>query len=312
MIRYSSVFLFFFIAIKCIAQFPERSDHSDLIQGAIDVHIHSSPDIFDRSLTDIQVAELSRDYGLKAIVIKNHVSSTSGRVELVNQLVSGIDVYGGVVLNKAVGGINPEAVRSMAGISPQYGKFVWFPTFDAAGHKEALSQEGEGISILDRGKLSAETLEILALIKANDLVLATGHLASNEIEKLVEEAHRMGISKILITHGLSDSPNLSMVQLKQLSQLGAKIELTYLSYLTGPQSHLTFLQNGKNVSVEEMVNAIQSVGFEHFIISSDLGQSGNPIPPDGLKQFIRLLLDAGITPEQIKTMLHRNPSGLLE
>ena len=63
---------------------------------------------------DLEVARISKRYGLANVVIKNHVSSTAGRAELVNKIVKGISVYGGIVLNHSVGDINPSAVESMA------------------------------------------------------------------------------------------------------------------------------------------------------------------------------------------------------
>ena len=60
------------------------------------------------------------------------------------------------------------------------------------------------------------------------------------------------------------------------------------------------------------VEAIQAVGPEHVIISSDLGQPMNPIHTDGITAFIQRLLAAGFTQEQIDWMSKRNPAVLLE
>ena len=44
---------------------------------------------------------------MKAVVLKCHHGYTSDRAYFVRKAVPGIGVYGGVVLNNAVGGINP-------------------------------------------------------------------------------------------------------------------------------------------------------------------------------------------------------------
>lgn len=80
------------------------------IEGAIDFHVHSSPDVFGRSMDDIEVARLAKHKGMRAIVLKNHVTSTADRAMIVNQVVPGIEVFGGIVLNRAVGGVNVHAV----------------------------------------------------------------------------------------------------------------------------------------------------------------------------------------------------------
>lgn len=292
------------------AQYPEKSPHKDLLKGAVDFHIHSGPDIFDRSVTDFEVAALAEKAGMSAIVLKNHISSTAARAALVNSQFSNIRVYGGVALNKAVGGVNPEAVEWMCRLSPEYGKVVFFPTFDAAHHKSVFQIPGEGLQILKDGKLSPETKEILRIIARENLILATGHISPEEIQELVSEAKRMDIKKIVINHPFSEAPGLSMSQMKELAGMGAILELTYLSYLSGPQAPLGFLKGSKHISIEMMVEAIRSIGAEHFILSSDLGQSGNPTPPDGLKNFAILLMDAGISKEEIVMMIKTNPMKL--
>jgi len=307
----STLVSIFTLFVATHAQYPGKNEYKELLNGAVDMHIHSAPDAFDRSLNDIDLARLAKKEGFRAVVIKNHVSSTAGRAELVNSEVSGIRVYGGIALNRAVGGINPEAVSWMTRMSPEYGKMVWFPTFDAAHHKKQYEQEGDGITILAKGKLKPEVLEVLKIIKDNDLILATGHLSPGEVKELVDKAREMDIQKIMVTHAIADTPEMGMQQMKELAAQGAFIELTYLSYLSGPQAPLAFLQASKHVSIEQMKQVIKELGAEHVIISTDLGQSGNAIAPDGLKNFVKLLIAAGISEQEIATMIKQNPYKLL-
>ncbi len=314
MIRRILIFLFAIAGMSLVSygQFPEANNFDYLLKGSIDLHIHSSPDMFGRSVNDLQAAQLAKSQGMKAIVLKNHVSSTAGRAVLVNEVVDGIDTYGGIVLNRAVGGINPEAVRSMARLSPKYGKMVWFPTFDAQAHKRVFGVEGEGLTIMDNGKLIDEAEEVLQIILEHNLILATGHLSPEEVDLLTHRAHEIGIRNVLITHPHAEAPGLSLDQMQKLARLGAQIELAYLSYLKNPESHLSHLQSGKHVSVEQMVNTIHTVGADHVILTSDLGQSGNPVPTDGLIQFINLLINNGVTPDEIKKMVKDNPGSFFE
>lgn len=306
------LFLFTFIFVfRCeiyFSQTLQKKEIEDILEGAIDFHVHSSPDVSARSLNDFEVAELAQKNHFKAIVIKSHVSCTVGRVVLVNLKVKNIRVFGGVVLNKAVGGINPDAVEVMYKMSPQYGKVVWFPTIDAAFYKQQHNQAGEGLTVLKDDTLSAETMQVLNIIARDSLVLATGHLSSKEIMLLVPEAKKSGVNKILITHAMAVAPGLSLSQMKQLVKWGAIFELTYLSAL--PDKNAA----GKttNVTMEAMVNAIKQIGASHFILSSDLGQVGNPLPPVGLKIFVNNFLRIGISADEIKLMIKTNPAELLE
>ena len=45
--------------------------------------------------------------------------------------VPGLEVFGGINLSRAVGGINPAAVEEMAKITGGFGRIVWMPTSDA-------------------------------------------------------------------------------------------------------------------------------------------------------------------------------------
>lgn len=76
----------------------------DLMKGAVDLHIHSAPSLFPRLVDHVEAAEWARRYGMRAVVIKEHHGYTSDRMYFVRKLISGIEVYGGVVLNNAVGG----------------------------------------------------------------------------------------------------------------------------------------------------------------------------------------------------------------
>ena len=84
-------------------------DHDPDLAGVIDLHAHSGPDpeFRPRLLNDIDLARLARRKGMRAIVLKNHYTASADRAELVMEEVGGIEVFGAVVLNRAVGGQTP-------------------------------------------------------------------------------------------------------------------------------------------------------------------------------------------------------------
>src|SRR5215204_7625647 len=118
--------------------FPPPPPKVSPAAGVIDMHVHSHPDVFGRSMDDIDVATLAKAKGMRGIVLKNHVVTTADRAALVMKVVPGIEVWGGIVLNKAVGGINPAAVEWMHRIYGGRGKIVWLPTFDSDKHVKTL------------------------------------------------------------------------------------------------------------------------------------------------------------------------------
>jgi hypothetical protein len=108
--------------------------------GVIDFHVHSHPDVFGRNMDDIDIAQLAKARGMRGIVLKNHVSETASRAALVTKVVPGVEVFGGIVLNKAVGGVNPDAVEWMHRVYGGRGKVVWLPTFESDKHVKTLSK----------------------------------------------------------------------------------------------------------------------------------------------------------------------------
>ena len=118
--------------------FPPPPPKVSPAAGVIDMHVHPDPDVFGRSLTDVEMATIARRKGMRGIVLKNHVVTTADRAALAMQQVPGIDVWGGIVLNSSVGGVNPAAVEWMHRMSGGRGKMVWLPTFDSDKHVKTL------------------------------------------------------------------------------------------------------------------------------------------------------------------------------
>ena len=85
------------------------------MKGVCDMHVHTNPDLRLRAYDDFELADAAVRVGARAIVIKTHLGFTVNRAYLTNQYVkkvygenTGFTMYGGVVMNKVIGGINPE------------------------------------------------------------------------------------------------------------------------------------------------------------------------------------------------------------
>lgn len=105
----------------------------DILKGAYDMHIHTSPDVSPRKSTDLEIAEEWKTAGMKGGVVKCHFADTTGRAAILSALYPDLKIYGGLVLNRQAGGINPDAVERMAQAS---GKYVWFPTMDSLAYRK--------------------------------------------------------------------------------------------------------------------------------------------------------------------------------
>jgi predicted metal-dependent TIM-barrel fold hydrolase len=116
---------------------------------------------------------------------------------------------------------------------------------------------------------------------------------------------------MVVTHAMATVPGLSIDQMKEAAALGAKLEHVYLNVIMGPSAPFGWMRHWKEVSTKDMAEAIRSIGAEHFILSSDLGQNGNAIHPDGYKLLVAGLKDEGISQAEIDKMMKTNPAELL-
>ncbi|MGE5254222.1 MAG: DUF6282 family protein [Planctomycetaceae bacterium] len=301
------------VAQNAMAQMPTLVAANPLV-GTIDMHVHAGPDTASRSVNDFELAQKAKAMGMRGVVTKNHEFITNDRAYLVRQVIPGIEVFGGITLNESVGGINPEAVDLMIKFTGGCGKIVWLPTHGAANHKSFFAKKADagGIRVIDAsGNVIPELRKVLKLIAKADIIFATGHVSSKEVLASVKAAKQEGVRKVLVTHAMQSPGELSIDDLKRCVEAGAIIENCYLTYLMGPQAALAWMRGWRHVSIEEFAKAIKEVGAENCVIATDLGQYLNPIPADGMKEFILALMSKGIKQEQIDRMAKKNPARLL-
>jgi len=259
----------------------------------------------------VQVVEDAGRRGFAGLVMKNHFESTASRARLAARAAGGMKVYGGLVLNRYVGGVNPAAVDVALRMGA---RIVWMPTLDAACHREAFGFGGSfdaqssgletpaaGIKILKEGRLIAEAREVMALVKAGGAGLATGHVSFEEIRALVDEAHAQGFRKLIVTHPFDKAPGLTLPQVQAIAQPDVRIEFVFCSIT--PKWAFT--------TAAAIAHCMKTIGTERFVISSDGGQAHNPMPAEGYRQFVQALHAEGVAAEDFRVMCRDNGDFLL-
>ena len=277
------------------------SNADRLIEGALDIHVHFAPDPkVERRGSAIDVAQQALEMGMRGVVLKSHEYPTHPVAYTASQAVPGITLIGGVTLDVEVGGLNPMAVESTALMG---GRVVWMPTFSAQADRQHKGLNG-GIYILDdQGQLVPEVYAILELIKAHDMVLATGHLSTAESMALVSEARNLGIQRVVVTHAttMAFRTGMTLEDMKSLASMGA-----YIEHCLQVMMPLTY-----RLAPRELVDTITAIGPENCIISTDFGQDFHPMPAEGLRMGIATLLQAGMEEVEVGMLVKDNPSRLL-
>lgn len=290
----------------------------ELLKGAIEIHVHSGPDLLPRLLDHAALVRMAKEAGYRAIVLKSQNMGTADRVPFIRMLVPDIDVFGSVTLNYSVGGINPFAVNAALGFGA---KIVWMPTIDARHHMSyfgGLGQFGssiksekklpefykkaKGLTVLsDDGKLLPEVRDILDLIASSKTVLGFGHLTLEEMFALAKGCRDAGVQKMFIDH-----PDLAFTKVPletQIELVKMGVKMNYVAAEISPRFYC--------ISPKELVNNMRQVGLKNALISTDVGTPTNPNPIEMMRSYVQILLDEGLTPSDVKTMLHDNPAAML-
>jgi hypothetical protein len=263
------------------------------LRGVWDLHVHTAPDVRPRWHTALELGGLAHEAGMAGLVLKNHHTSTVDLAAEVPRQFP-LQVYGGLVLNRAAGGLNSSSVREALAAGA---RFIWLPTQDGCG--ECLPKGKPGLSVLDpSGRVLPEVEAIFELVAAADAVLATGHIAAHEVVPVVQTARRAGVHRILVNH--PEIPFLRFpVELQQrLCGKGALMERCY----PRPEAVDGF---------EQIADEIRHVGVEHTVLATDLGRCDLPAPLDGLRMLIHELLQRGVSSAAITEMTCNNPARLV-
>ncbi|HWC96123.1 MAG TPA: DUF6282 family protein [Candidatus Sulfopaludibacter sp.] len=271
------------------------------LPGVIDIHVHSDPDSMPRSIDAIDLARLAKARGMRGLVLKNHYESTAALAYIVRKEVPGIEIFGGIDLNRAVGGVNPAAIERMVLMKGGWGRVIWMPTFDAENQVRYSKETRPFVAVSKDGRLLPEVVQVIALAAQHGLTLETGHSSAAEGLMIIREARRQGVQHIVVTHAMLAPVKMTVAQMREAAAQGAYLEFVYNGLV------------GKNKEAEprEYADAIRQVGAAHCILASDLGQADNPLHPDGLAAFFEALRGQGISQADIDLMSKTNPARAL-
>ncbi|MGH2781178.1 MAG: DUF6282 family protein [Thermoleophilaceae bacterium] len=282
------------------------------LDGALDLHVHCAPSFFTRWGDGLDLARSCEQAGMAGVLLKAHEGSTVPAAAVLDRLLPSLQVLGGVVLNRYVGGVNPAAAEAALRLG---GRCIWFPTMDADAHARAFGSTGAypaqgggiesstGIRVLDdEGKLLRSAWDVLALAAEHDALVATGHLDGREIAALLAAARQSGVRRFLVQHPFFTVPGLDPDELEPLVEQGAVIELTYLN--VSPQ--------WRTSTVEQAAATLARLGGDAVVVSSDAGQAHNPSPPEALRSFAQALHEQGVVTTEVTKALRDTPLRLVE
>ena len=289
-----------------LALAPAYGQSEITLTGTIDTRVHSGPDSAARSIDADDLARIARDKNMRGMVLKNHFESTAALAYMVRKEVPGIQVFGGIVLNRSVGGINLDAVKRMTMVKGGLGRVVWLPTSDSEAFVKKLHLKGASapVAVSKDGHLLPSVLELIDFIaQHHEIVLETGHISAEEALMVVHEAHQRGVKHIVVTGPMDMVVEMTVPQMQQAAREGAYIEFSYSNTYGIEQQHTT----------AEFADAIRRIGPKSCILATNFGSDYLfPLHPQALLDFMEGLHKEGISVADIDTMAKSNPATVLE
>jgi hypothetical protein len=252
-------------------------DRPDWAFDMVDLHTHAAPSLLRRHADDAGTVAAEQALGFTTVVLKSHEGSSVERAVTV-----GGGALGGIVLNSAVGGANPDAVEVAARLG---GRVVWMPTVSSATHKAGAANpelqvhagfELRQVDVFDGGRLRDEWFDVLDVVAAHDLVLASGHLAADETVRLFREATARGVRRLLVNHPMMPFLGWHPGAAAELRRLGASLELGILPDLLGPADRTS-------------LELVETYPHELLVFGGDLGHAHHPAPVAAVPEWLRRL-----------------------
>jgi hypothetical protein len=292
-----------------------QANDAPSLAGVIDLHAHVAPETkalnFQRAFDAIEAAQIAKIYGMRGLVFKEHHTETASWAYLVSQMVPGIELFGGIVLNRAVGGINPVAVEAMALTRGGRGKVVYMPTVDAE-YRSNPGTPGK-VAVSRNGQLLPEVIQVLQIMAKHNLGLSTGHVSPEEVVMLIRAAKAAGVNNIYIQHPNHGGLVMSMTQMKEAVRLGAMIEVVLSGDgLTGGGPNKVV--NAENPVMDygpQKIADIRALGPQNIILSTDLGQPGRVDYARAFQIALAVLAKEGFSQAEIDMMTKTNPARFL-
>lgn len=294
------------------------------VVDAIDISVHTAPDAFPRLLTDREAVAQAKAVRMRAVVLKCHTSMTADRAAGVKEVLDGgIEVFGGICLNPAVGGFNPHAVEHAINMGI---RCVWMPTLWSSNHvrkiRSGASLMGyetldvdfgeQGLSILSgNGEIKEEVVDILKMIADADIMLGTGNISCNEAHVLLDKANDIGVRKLVVSNANDAVTRYPIKDLEKMArQNGAFIELGHRS-LPYPIWWESVNTGERLETLDDVCQIIRAIGVDRCILSSDSGQVTTALPIECMRMWPELLKVRRFSAQDVDTMMKVNPATVL-
>jgi len=306
---------------------PEKVD--EILKGVIDVHVHGAPlgAWLPGRPTMVETCIEASQAGMRALVFKDHNTMTNNCATIIQDFLgrmqkekaargeefTPVEVYGGLVLNNTVGGMNAKAVEVALG----YGrcKEIWLPSLDARHQVNAMGYEG-GIQVADGKQLTPEMIKILEILhdynqntKGDRCALSACHVSNEEKIAILDYINAKGMDvDVLMDHVTQELTMVTPEEAREMIDKGGYLEFAECSCVPWPGMQDWIIAFDYSFNLLKML--LKEKGPDHLVLITDAGQPGNkPVP--AWQMFIKTLLAQGVSEADINVMAKEVPAKLI-
>lgn len=280
------------------------------LAGVIESHVHADPDVRARCIDQVTLTQQCRLNGYRAVMYKSHDFATADNAYILRQTVPGIEVFGGLSLNKNNGDkVNVQAAKLATQITGGLCRCIWMPTYQSAYDMKA--KNAAGVPVLDAsGNVLPEVIQVMEICGKENIIFATGHSSPAESVILIKKAKEVGLKKAVVTHSSQAPWRLTLDQAKEVLDNGGYLEHSVLPYYKGENAAAAHYRTAVHTSMKDFKSFID-LGPKQQFINTDLGQAGNIHPIDGMRAFIQGLRKEGLSKADLELVSKKVPAYLL-
>ena len=222
-----------------------------------------------------------------------------GLAFLARKEAPGLEVFGGIDLNLPVGGMNPAAVEHMTQVAGGWGRVVWMSTFDAENQVRYSKENRPFVSVSRNGAAAAGNEgrhrgDRQAQARARD----RARVARRKGLMLLREGRQQGVQHMVVTHAMN-APVLMDVPQMQEAATRRRVHRV--------RRRLAGVRRRRGAEWIALPTRSARSASQFCILSSDLGQKANALPPDGFAAFLLAMRDRGFTEQERRPDVETEP-----
>ena len=291
----------------------------EMLDGAIDSHVHCCPHINQRTLTLFDAVRAASKAGLAGLGLMDVFANTSGLAALANRELGhlGVDVFGGVILEPYVGGLSPRVVETALkmGYGTGGARFISLPchhtAFVARSERRSAAYIETTLAIPESGDLPDPLGEIIDLCTAADVVFNLGHLSGPEAVRMAELAARRGCTRMLAPAGY-----LTLTEAQAIAATGCMLEYSFFVFSHATDIPQTMIDAEKHrfarADFGTALSVVKALGPGKILLSSDSGALVLPPPVEAFREFIMMFASSGLAHADLRRMICDNPGRLFK